>query len=279
MKICFNQATTMKNSTLESDLELCEKYGYHYIEIRLDKLRDYLTRHTVNDLKAFFDSHKIKPYAFNALEFINFRDEAGFKDIMDGLKFVCDTGDVIGCKKVVIVPTFDVGDKTVDEIKKECVRVINIMADYAAPRGMKLAFEFVGYPNCSVNRFSQAYDIVQAVDRSCVGIVLDCFHFYSMRSSFASLEKLDKEKLFIFHMDDSENLPAGAARDDKRLMPGDGCIDLARICAALKRIGYDEMVSVELFRPEYWDWDDETNIRVSYQKTVGVVDKYWPIAK
>ena len=87
MKICFNQATTMKNSTLESDLTYCEQSHYDLIEIRLDKLRDYLTRHTLEDLRAFFDAHHIKPFAFNALEFINFRDEAGFADIMDGLKF------------------------------------------------------------------------------------------------------------------------------------------------------------------------------------------------
>ena len=49
MKICFNQAATMKNSTLESDLEYCEKYHYDLIELRLDKLHDYLTRHTLAD--------------------------------------------------------------------------------------------------------------------------------------------------------------------------------------------------------------------------------------
>jgi 2-keto-myo-inositol isomerase len=99
---------------------------------------------------------------------------------MSGLKFCCEAGDVIGCHRVVIVPTFDVGDKTISEIRDETVRVIHKMADYAEPHGMTLAFEFVGYPNCSVNTFGQAYDIVKTVNRDSVGVVLDCFHFHAM---------------------------------------------------------------------------------------------------
>jgi 2-keto-myo-inositol isomerase len=64
MKICFNKATTMKNSTLEKDLELCEKYGYQLFEIRLDKLKDYLKTRTVDDLADFFSRSRIKPFAF-----------------------------------------------------------------------------------------------------------------------------------------------------------------------------------------------------------------------
>ncbi|HRX58895.1 MAG TPA: sugar phosphate isomerase/epimerase [Eubacteriales bacterium] len=277
MKICFNQATTMKNSTLESDLDSCEKYGYDLIEIRLDKLRDYLTRHTLGDLKAYFDAHRIKPFAFNALEFINFRDKKGFEEIMNGLKFCCEAGRIIGCSRVVIVPTFDVGDKTIAEIREETVRVIHIMSDYAEPFGMNLAFEFVGYPNCSVNTFGQAYDIVKAADRANVGVVLDCFHFHAMGSRFEDLEAADAKKIFILHLDDSEDLPVGAARDNNRLMPGEGAIDLKRILSTLKKLGYDSMVSIELFRPEYWDWPDEENIRICYEKTCDTVRPFFPI--
>jgi 2-keto-myo-inositol isomerase len=75
----------MKNSILKKDLELCEKYGYDLIEIRLDKLRDYLKTNTVEDLVDFFENSNIKPFAFNALEFITFRDEKGYKQILDDL--------------------------------------------------------------------------------------------------------------------------------------------------------------------------------------------------
>jgi 2-keto-myo-inositol isomerase len=275
MKICFNQATTMKNSTLETDLKYCEKYGFDLIEIRIDKLKDYLARNTLNDLKKYFETHNIKPYTFNAIEFINFRNEKDFDGIMELLGFVCDAGQVIGCNKVIIVPSFDIGHYTISQIEDETVRVINIMADYAQKFGMELAFEFVGYPNCSVNTFGQAYNIVKRVDRDNVGIVLDCFHFNSMGSRLEDLRKADPNKIFIFHIDDSEDLPVGHARDENRLMPGDGSIDLDSILNTLKEIGYDGVASVELFRPEYWDWDIEKTIRISYEKTKAIISRYF----
>lgn len=277
MKVCFNQATTWKNSTLEKDLAFCEKYGYELIEIRLDKLRDYLKAKTVDDLAAFFKNNTIKPYAFNALEFITFRDEEGYKQIKDDLVFLCEVGEKIGCKKIVVVPTFDIGSYTKTEIKNESIRALNELADIAEKYSVKLAYEFVGYPNCSVNTFGQTYDIVAAVDRDNVGMVLDCFHFHAMNSKLEDLKKADPKKIFIFHIDDSEDLPVGSLRDDKRLWPGEGAVDLDGILKTLKDIGYSEMVSVELFRPEYWDWDIEKTIKMGKEKTEEVVGKYFVI--
>jgi len=274
MKICFNQATTMKSSTLALDLELCEKAGYDFIEIRLDKLKEYLETRTVADLAQFFASSHLKPYSFNALEFISFRDEAGWKDITDGLRFCCEVGAAIGCHKTVVVPTFDVGPYTKAEIKAETVRALRALSDIAAPRGMLLAFEFVGYPNCSVNTLEQAYDIVAAADRANVGLVLDCFHFHAMNSKWEALEAIDPAKLFIFHLDDSEDLPVGALRDDKRLWPGEGAVDLARIFGILKSKGYTEMTSIELFRPAYWEMDPADCIQTAYEKTAETIAKY-----
>ena len=67
MKIGFNEATSRDCSTLERDLELCEQLGFDYIEIRYDKLYEYLRTHTMQELRDFFASSRIKPHAVNAL--------------------------------------------------------------------------------------------------------------------------------------------------------------------------------------------------------------------
>lgn len=80
MKLCFNEATTLENSNLKQDLELCEKHGYDYIEIRtMDKLPEYLKDHSLADLAEYFRTHHIKPLALNALVFFNNRDEKGYR--------------------------------------------------------------------------------------------------------------------------------------------------------------------------------------------------------
>ncbi|WP_199425837.1 sugar phosphate isomerase/epimerase family protein [Thermaerobacillus caldiproteolyticus] len=277
MKIAFNQATTMKKSTLKMDLELCEKHGYELIEIRLDKLREFLADHTVEELKEFFEQHRIKPYAFNALEFITFRDQEGYEQIRNDLQFLCEIGEVIHCKTIIAVPSFDIGDYTKSEIKQETVRVLHELAELAEPYGVRVALEFCGYPNCSINTFAQAYDIVQEVNRDNVGIVLDCFHFHAMNSYIEHLQEADPNKIFVFHIDDCEDLPVGALRDHHRVWPGEGAIDLERILRTLKDIGHDEMVSIELFRPEYWEWDVEKTIQVAKEKTEKLVSNYFEI--
>lgn len=88
MKIGYNEATAKDCSTLEKDLELCEKYGFDYIEIRLDMLKDYLKTHTSDDLKKFFETSHIKPHAMNALYiyedlFSEKDDSIKHKEVMD----------------------------------------------------------------------------------------------------------------------------------------------------------------------------------------------------
>lgn len=277
MKIAFNEATTLKNSTLIQDLELCEKYGYDYIEIRLDKLKEYMQERTVEDLKQFFIDNRIKPYAFNALEFITFREKEDWEQIIQDLSFLCEVGEQIDCRKIVAVPTFDIGEYTLSEIKKETVKALKELSDIAEPKGIRIAFEFVGYPNCSVNTLGQTIEIINEVNKENVGIVLDCFHFYAMNSRLEDLQKIDRSKIFIFHIDDSEDLPFGALRDHNRVWPGEGVVDLESILTHLIQIGYDEMVSIEIFRPEYWELSPEETIKIAKEKTVEIISRYFEV--
>ena len=43
MKLGFNEATALecKGQSLLADMEMCEKYGFDYIEIRFDCVREY----------------------------------------------------------------------------------------------------------------------------------------------------------------------------------------------------------------------------------------------
>ena len=61
MKLSMNQATALEKSSLETDLELCKKYGYDMIEPRtMDGIPNYLKDHTIDELAAYFQSHHVK---------------------------------------------------------------------------------------------------------------------------------------------------------------------------------------------------------------------------
>jgi 2-keto-myo-inositol isomerase len=278
MKLCFNQATTLENSNLIKDLEYCNKHGYDYIEIRtMDKLPEYLQEKSIDELAEFFNTHHIKPLAFNALVFFNNRDEAGYKEIINEFKGMMETATKLGVKYVVAVPLVTEQKILKQDIKKSCVEVLTELSDIAEPYGVKIAVEFVGHPQCTVNTFGQAYDIVETVNRENVGLVLDCFHFHAMGSDLNDLKKADGSKIFILHIDDTEDFPIGFLTDEDRVWPGLGAIDLDSILSTLKEIGYSDVVSVELFRPEYYKLDAEEAIKTAKETTLKVMSKYYDL--
>ena len=49
------------------------------------------------------------------------------------------------------------------------------------------------------------------------------------------------------HFNDAPNLPPDQIRDDQRLLPGEGVINLTGFLQALAAIGYSDALSVEVF--------------------------------
>ncbi|GAB1808534.1 2-keto-myo-inositol isomerase [Priestia megaterium] len=276
MKLCFNEATTLENSNLVKDLEYCNKHGYDYIEIRtMDKLPEYLESHSMNDLAQFFNTNHIKPLAMNALVFFNNRSEKEYQEVIEEFKGMLETAQKIGAPYIVAVPLVTEQKIVKAEIKNSCVQVLNKLSELAEPYGVKIAVEFVGHPQCTVNTFDQAYDIVQTVNRDNVGLVLDCFHFHAMGSKLEDLKQADISKIFIVHIDDTEDFPIGFLTDEDRVWPGLGAIDLDAIFSTLKEKGYNDAVSVELFRPEYYQLNAEEAIKTAKETTVKAISEYY----
>ena len=277
MKIGFNEATALKcrGQSLMADLEACEKYGYDYIEIRFDCIKDYLKEHSLDELAIWFKNHRLKPWAYNTLIFFNLRDAVGAKEIDDEIDFIIKVSNTIGMKMLITVPSFDVGPLSIEAIKKEAVQRLAYIVDKVEPHGIRVSLEFCGCPNCSINQFGTAYDIVKAVNKDNVGITLDTFHFHAMDSHWEDLENADGKKIFAFHLNDSENLPIGSMLDDKRLWPGEGCLDHGRTLKILKEIGFDGVCTIEEFRPEYYELSHDDNVRIAKEKTAALISKYY----
>lgn len=285
MKLGFNEGTSLEceGHSLQKDLDLCEKYGFDYIDVRSDCLNDYLqSGKTLADLKAWFDSHRLKPLSYNALCFFNMkRTEAEQDAVMAELDDVLAKCTAIGCPLIVVVPSFNIPvDATRGEIRADAVMMLKRMLAKCEPAGVRLSLEFCGAPGMSINTFDDAYDIVVEIDSPFLGLTLDQYHFHAMASTWEKLEKADGKKIFVWHLNDMEDLPCGAAynTDAKRLWPGDakGCLDHQRYADTLKRIGFDGGVcTMEVFRPEYYRLPLETNVATAAEKTKEHVKKYW----
>lgn len=286
MKIGFNEGCNRfcENHSVLEDLALCEKYGFDYIDVQSECLDRELAagKYTLEQLGDFFRSHKIKMLSYNALIFFNMKQTQAEKDaVMAQLDEIIRRCEILGCKMIVVVPSMDLPVKaTVDEIKADAVAVLKEMVKKVEPHGIKLSLEFCGAPTMSINRFEYAYDIVKAVDSPFVGVTLDQFHFNAMASGWDALEKADGKKIFVWHLNGTENMPCGAAynTDEVRLWPGEpgDCLDHKRFADALKKIGFDgDVCTIEVFRPDYYKLSSEENIKKAAEVTRAHVEKYW----
>jgi 2-keto-myo-inositol isomerase len=265
MKLSFNGATTM-HAPLETDIAAAAEAGFEYLEIWAAKLRTYLQTHTAGELARLFDEHKVRPYSINSIEHITFRDEEAYAKIKEECEYLSRIAAELGCPYVVVVPgRSPEGGTTESAILDESARVLGELAAIAEPHGVSLAFEFLGQSDCSVQTLELASEIVSRVGRPSVGMVLDSFHFYAGGSTLDSIARIDPDRLFVFHINDAEDRPRTELNDSHRLYPGLGILPLREIIAALKNIGYEGVVSVEIFRPEYWDRDPFEVARDAHQ--------------
>lgn len=271
MKLGYNEATCMKSSNLQLDLELCERNHYDFIEIRLDMLGDYLKDHTYQDLRNFFKTSHLKPYAFNSIENINFCTPEEWEERVKLFTFACQSAQEINNPYIIMVPTMGdtMAQKTEAEVFADSVESLIKFADIAKPYGVKLAFEPIGDPRWCVRSLKQCWDIVKHIDRPDVGIALDAFNLF-LNTKLADINDLDLiplEKIFVYHIDDCEDLPLGILDHCHRLFPGDGVIPLQELTNRLHKKGYEGIASLELFRPEYWAMDPADAIRIGAEKT------------
>lgn len=270
MKIALNGATTM-HADLETDIKAASKAGYDLIEIWASKLRKYLETNTPEDLKTLLDEAGLEPYSINSIEHVTFRTPGEYEGIKAECEELTSIAGAIGCPYVVVVPGKLPEGKSEEEIIQGSVEVLRELSDIAAKYNVSLAFEFLGQTDCSVQTLDLCKEIVDRTDRENIGLVIDTFHFYAGNSSFEAIDALDPKKLFIFHINDAENLPKEQLTDAHRLYPGTGILPIKEIKSHFDMIGYDRMVSIEIFRPEYWGHDPYEVAEKARRATIDVL--------
>lgn len=254
MKIALNGATTM-HADLLTDIKAASAAGFELLEIWSAKLYEYLKTNTTADLKAALAEHNLEPYSINSIEHVTFRTPEDYAEVKAECETLSKIAGEIGCPYIVVVPGKLPEGATKEQIVAESVRVLNELAHISEQHGVSLAFEFLGQTDCSVQTLDLCNEIVEKVGRDSVGNVIDTFHFYAGNSTFEAIDSMRPEKLFIFHINDAEDLPKEQLTDAHRLYPGTGILPIAQMKEHFDKIGYNRMVSIEIFRPEYWNQD------------------------
>ena len=255
MKLSLNGATTMR-ADLATDFQVAKAANFDYLEIWAAKLRTFLHHRTTDELKKLIAETGVPPLSINSIEHVTFRDSHAYESIKAECAELSLIAAAIGCPFIVVVPgRLPDSGATRAEVVKDSVYVLTELCDIAARHDTSLAFEFLGQPDCSVPTLDLAHEIVRTTDRPNLGMVIDSFHFYAGGSTIEMLEAVDPKLIYVFHINDAEDLPREQLEDRHRLLPGLGILPLREMIKTFRKIGYDKVASIEIFRPEYWERD------------------------
>ena len=255
MKLALNGATTMR-ADLPTDLQAAKAVGFDYVEIWAAKLRNFLRERSTTELRDLFAESGLEPLSINSIEHITFREPLAYESIKHECEELSRIAAAVGCPCIVVVPgPLPKAGASRESVISESIRVLTELCDISAAHGVSLAFEFLGQTDCSVPTLDLAADIVREVNRKDLGLVIDSFHFYAGNSTLEMIEALDPDLIQIFHINDAEDRPRSELEDRHRLLPGLGILPLRQMISAFRKIGYDKVASVEIFRPEYWEQD------------------------
>jgi len=114
---------------------------------------------------------------------------------------------------------------------------IREMAQYAKPKGVKLALEPLNrFETDMLNIVSQGIDFIDQTGMDNVGLHLDTFHMHLEEKNSGDAIRLANKKLFHLH-----------ACENDRGVPGTGQVHWKDIAESLKDVNYDGPVVIESF--------------------------------
>ncbi len=276
MQLAFHGATTIR-ANLEADIRNAGDAGYSALEIWTEKMDVYLETHSVQELKELFAQHQVAPKTLNSIEAIAFRGQE-FENVLARCEELCRIAVALGSPAIAVIPSMKPALQTPwKEIVQEHVQVLRELSTVAKPHGIKLAFEFLGSSWYSVRTPRGAQEIIEKTACENVGMVFDIAHFAIGGGRLQEIDALDPSSIFGFHVDDVENTAREAYVDSMRVLPGHGIAPIAEICARLKKIGYDGEAAIELFRPEYWEWEPLHLAKTARAAALKVLEPYFRV--
>jgi sugar phosphate isomerase/epimerase len=226
---------------------------------------------------ALLEELKIKPAAINLP--VEFRkDDATFGKDLDQLGDAASFSAALGCPRMItwLMPS----SKTPKaELRALYLKRFRACADVLARSHVRLGLEFLGPLHL---RQQEPYEFIWrmpemlAFARECgpnVGLLLDVWHWHHAGATTDDIIKAGKDGIVHVHFNDAPKLPPDQIRDNERLMPGEGVINLVGFLRALRQIGYQDALSVEVFGKFLEKMTPEDAARRALEASRGVMQK------
>lgn len=236
---------------------LARQYHFGGVDLDLDFLGQIAREKSVQAAKDWLASTGLRVGSFGLN--VAWRDsdtDAAYAESLP--RFIEETklAAALGCTRCAtwVMPRSDTF--TFQQYFALAVRRLTPVAEILKTYGIWLGLEFVGPRTL---RLGHKYDFIHTMDgmralgaaigTGNIGLLLDCFHWYTAHGTLSDIEALPEKEVVYVHVNDAKaGRSADEQIDNERDMVGaTGVIDIGGFFGALRKIGYEGPVTVEPF--------------------------------
>jgi sugar phosphate isomerase/epimerase len=273
MYISFNGTLAARRLDWPDFAQLASKSGFPGTDV----LTDGAMKEGVAATQGLLKRLKLKPAVVGLP--VEFRkDEETYKAGMENLAAAAQFASAIGCPRMTtwILPSSELPK---DEQRQLYLRRFRPIADILARSQVRLGLEYVSpvhlrkrFPYEFIWRHDEMLEFAHACGPN-VGILLDSWHWHHAGGTVKDILTTGKQHIVHVQVADAPDLPPEKIMDNERLMPGEGVADLAGFFQALKKLGYSDGVSPEIFGRGLKDMPPEEGALLGLRTTTAVMKK------
>ena len=263
-------------------IALARETGFGGLDLDVGEAMRRAAETSWDDVRALFVGAGLRPGGFGLpVEFR--RDEEAFEAGLRELPAIAEAAAKLKCFRCPtwLLPFSDA--LPFNENFALHARRLRACAEILKDHGCWLGLEFVGPKTMRqghqyefVSTLPGMIELCDAIGTGNVGLLLDCWHWYTAHGTLDQITGLRAEQVVYVHVNDA---PEGIAVDEqvdnvRRLPDETGVIDTAGFLGALRRIGYDGPITPEPFSQEVNAMPAAEAARVTAQ----AMDRIWKLA-
>jgi sugar phosphate isomerase/epimerase len=205
-------------------------------------------------------------------------EAAAFDEDLKGLDEAARFAAAIGCPRMMAVlpPSSQTPKPEFRRVIKDRVTAIGEILQRSQVR---LGLEFLGplhFRTRNPHEFIWRMDEALEFCRECgpnVGLTLDAWHWHHAGATAADILAAGRSRIVHVHVSDARAQPPEEVRDNQRVMPGEGVIDLATFFRSLQKVGYADAVSPEPIGRVPKEMSPEDGARLGLETTLAAMKK------
>jgi sugar phosphate isomerase/epimerase len=245
-------AIGVKAGSLDKEIALASAAGFAGVHFNIRELADLIDAEGAEAVRSRFADANVVPAGWGIPAGWN-GDVEEWRHLVAEVPRLADAAAAVGARRTATWIWSGSDERAFDENRAFHVERLTPISAALAERGVSLGLEFLG-PKTLRDRFRHPF-----VSRSgemvtmCgdigpnVGLLLDCWHWYTAHETADDLRALRRDDVVVVHVNDApRGVPIDEQLDNKRALPGaTGVIDIVTFLSVLRAIGYQGPVMAE----------------------------------